>query len=149
MRLLMEVLRTVSFALIIAIVIPFASGVWYNSCGDRIVEQVWLDRIINHLKTIQRNCIDPELWEILDYTIHRYNKISGFDVMICPCFCGDGHKYVGLNAPACPGVTIDPEVMFYPIREGALVLVHESLHDYFPFLGHAYVTPTMQRIEKL
>jgi hypothetical protein len=37
----------------------------------------------------------------------------------------------------------------FPIHDGAMVLVHEALHDYWPCFGHAHVDPMMERIEKL
>jgi hypothetical protein len=40
-------------------------------------------------------------------------------------------------------------VLFYPVHEGAMVLVHEATHDYWPCWGHSYVTPTMKRMEVL
>ncbi|MFA5344709.1 MAG: hypothetical protein WC315_00305 [Candidatus Omnitrophota bacterium] len=146
----LHVIKLLLIAIAIEVALPFAGGIWYSNCGERYVEQVWLDRAIFHLKILRRRCTDPELISVLDYTINRYHHVGGFDVMVAPCFSpGRDYKIIGLNQPYCPGVTIDPEVMFYPIHEGALVLVHEALHDYFPYWGHSHVTPIMKRIEAL
>jgi hypothetical protein len=128
---------------------PFVDGLRYSCCGQRIDEQQWLDNAIKDLKLTEVCCNDPELKAVLSYTIKRYNKIGGWDVAIMPCPSTSSIECAGLNNPFCPGVTIDPSVMSLPIHQGALVLVHESLHDYFPYFGHSHVTPIMNRLEAL
>lgn len=150
LRAVVRVIKLLLLALSIEIALPFVGGVWYSNCGERYIEQRWLDSVILHLQGLRSRCNDPELQGILDYTINRYNKIGGFDVMVAPCFSpSHEYKFIGLNQPFCPGITIDTEVLFYPIHEGAMIVVHEALHDYWPCWGHSYVTPTMKRIEAL
>ena len=92
----------------------------------------------------------PDLQGVLDYTIRRYNHIGAWDVMVLPLSCPEpGCKVLGINCPWCPGVTLDPEVLSYPIHEGALILVHEALHDYWPYFGHAHVNPRIEKLEAM
>ena len=127
---------------------PYVGGVYYYCCGDRPAEQIWLDRAILHLRILRGFTDDQELKAILTYTIERYNKIGAWDVMILPLIStAPGAKVIGCNFPWCPGVTLDPEVLHYPIAVGSLVLVHESLHD--TYLGHDIINPLMERIERI
>jgi hypothetical protein len=146
----LRVIKLLFLAISIEIAIPFVGGVWYSNCGERPVEQQWLDAAIRHLVVLRDRCTDPELKGVIDYTIKRYNKIGGFDVMVAPCFSPSReHKFIGLNQSFCPGITIDTEVLFEPIHYGATILVHEALHDYWPCWGHAHVTPIMKKFEAL
>jgi hypothetical protein len=86
----------------------------------------------------------------LDYTIRRYNRIGPFDVAVSRCVSLDPRcRVVGVNNPFCPGVTLDMEVLTYPIHDGAMVLVHEALHDYWPCFGHKHVTPREKALHQL
>ena len=141
-RIMYTVLAVVCFQFFI----PFIGGVYYACCGDRFYEQVWLDRVILHLKVERATCRDPEIREVLDYTIQRYNRIGAWDVMIMPlaCLSFEG-KVIGCNIPYCPGLTLDPEVMHYGIHTGAMVLVHESMHDGL-FNCHPFIDAKMKRV---
>jgi hypothetical protein len=131
----------------------YVGGIYYSFCGDRPFEQRHLDGCIYYLTVLRNRCNDPELQGILDYTITRYHKVGPWDVMFIPLsnplFAGPEYKTLGYNCPWCPGVTLDTDLLLRPVREGALVLVHEALHDYWPYLGHSYVDPVMKRIEAL
>jgi hypothetical protein len=142
--------RGIVFGLLLYLVAPALAGTWYTGCGDRYTEQLWLNRAVRHLKVLRLRCTDPDLQGVLDYTIHRYNRIGAWDVMVLPLSCPEpGCKVLGINCPWCPGVTLDPEVLSYPIHEGALILVHEALHDYWPYFGHAHVDPRIEKLEAL
>jgi hypothetical protein len=146
-----KLIRATLIALLLSILphflVPVAGGLWYAGCGDRYVEQEWLDRAVSHLKVLRAHCGDPDLQNVLDYAITRYHKIGAWDVMVMPLAnINPKWKTVGCNFPFVPGITIDPEVMSYDIHEGAMVLAHESLHDWFPYFFHYHVT---HRIEKL
>ena len=54
-----------------------------------------------------------------------------------------------MNWPLCPGICLDYETLNMPLHEGSLVLVHESLHDWWPCLGHSQVTPRIEKLERL
>lgn len=128
---------------------PYVDGVRYSMCGVRDYEQQWLDNAIEDLKRTRTRCFEPDLQQVLDYAIARYNKLGAWDVAIMPCPSLEGIEYIGLNDPICPGITLDPIIMTWPLHQGALVIVHESLHDYFPYIGHDHVYPIMARIEAL
>jgi len=128
---------------------PFLGGLWYSQCGERKYEQEWLNRVIQRLEVLEARCTDQKLRGIIQYTTKRYNKIGGFDVMVVPCFSADGKEYIGLNQPFCPGITIDPKVLRYPVNFGAMLLVHEAMHDYWPCWGHAHVDPVMESFDIL
>lgn len=145
---LVRLIKLLVWILIIELAIPFAIGIWYSNCHNHKTEQVWLDQVIRHLCILRERCDDPELKNVLDYTIYRYNRIGGFDVMVLPCFSPPGYESVGLNDPLCPGVTIDPEVLTYSIHSGSMVLVHEACHDYWPYY-HPFVDSLTDRVKKL
>jgi hypothetical protein len=136
------------FGFLVCLASPFTGGCWYSFCGDRF-EQEWLDKAIQHIQVLKNNCPDPELRGVLEYTITRYSRVGAWDVMVLPLAnCWKGWKTLGCNCPWCPGITLDPEVLDYPSHEGALVLVHEAAHDYYPYF-HPLVNPLMDKIEKL
>lgn len=140
----LRILRYVLLGAFIGVIMPaYIGGVYYSMCGDHYEEQVYLDRCIAHLKDMRAICDDPDLQGILDYTIRRYNKIGPWDVMIFPLTVVPrvGGKAVGCNDPFCPGMTLDPMVLLESPEFGALVIVHEAMHDYWPYYGHAHVTP--------
>jgi hypothetical protein len=97
-------------------------------------------------------CVDPDLCDILDYTIQRYHRIGGFDVAVMPCFTpddSDGGYVIGINMPTCPGMCIDPKVLNYPIEIGAMVVVHEAMHDYRPWWGHNHINERERKLYDL
>jgi hypothetical protein len=131
------------------VVIYLALGPFYLvcfPCGGEY-EQRWLDQAIAHLRDVREVCDDPDLCEVLDYTMARYHKVGRFNVQmqwcvrLAPC-----QAFLGYNAPWAPGLTLDYRVTEMPIEEGSLILVHEALHDYYPCFGHAHVTPRIARL---
>lgn len=147
---MLRFLRNVILAIAFWLAVPYAVGVlsYYTTFGG-VVEQVWLGRAIGHLKALRARCNDRDLQGVLDYTIQRYNRIGPFDVAVTRIPQWRSGYVIGCNNPLVPGITLDIGVLTYPIHEGAMVLVHEALHDYWPCVGHAHVTPVMERIEKL
>lgn len=118
--------------------------------GGGAPEQLWLDNAINHLKWIKVDCQDEELNAVIDYTIKRYNKIGPFDVAISRCdwYPMPYGKILGMNNPLVPGITLDISVLIdYDLHTGAGILLHEALHDYYPYLGHSYVDPMIAKME--
>jgi hypothetical protein len=132
-------------------IVPVSTGVWYNQCGERWMEQERLDKVITHLIQLRQRCPDSELRGVLSYTIARYNRIGGFDVMVIPCWTLKADtRCAGMNHPFCPGITIDPEMLMgWSVQEAATILVHEALHDYFPYAGHTHIDPIMKKMERL
>ena len=76
------------------------------------------------------DCDDPERQGAIAYTLGRYDRLGSFDVSV---FHAPG--CAGVNAPWCPGITIDPEFFDHPEILADLIL-HEAMHDYPPYLGH-------------
>lgn len=121
---------------------PYMGGVYYSMCGNREDEQAYLDKCIGHLKLMRVHCDDLDLQDILDYTTHRYCRVGAWDVMFMPAndpVIGRDGTVLGCNCPWCPGITIDTRCLLLPPEETALIMVHEALHDYYPYLGHAHI----------
>jgi hypothetical protein len=144
-----------TLGLCITVLFPYACGllsygVTYSGCT---AEQEWLDEATLYLRALECRAKDPQVKEVLHYTVTRYNTIGPFDVAISRCnwiLCVPPGAYViGINTPTCPGLTLDAEVLSMPVEVGALVLVHEAMHDYYPYFGHSHVTPVMAKVEKL
>lgn len=142
-RLMWLACKTLIAALVVQWSLPFVSGLYYATCGDRADEQAYLDRCIAHLQKIRAVSTDPNLNGVLDYTIARYSRVGSWDVMVMPLasglFSSPDDKAIGMNCPWCPGVTLDPCLLTWAPEDTALVLVHEALHDYWPCFGHAHV----------
>ncbi|MEN6367647.1 MAG: hypothetical protein ABFC88_12605 [Thermoguttaceae bacterium] len=134
--------------------IPYIVGVWYSMTSDRYYEQQWLNRAIAHCKAMRAATNDPDLQDILDYTIRRYNKIGGWNVEVMPCFTPpdllfrDVHV-IGINCPNCPGITLDPDVLRMPLEDGTIVLIHEAMHDYWPYWGHGHISDRERKFFEL
>ena len=45
----------------------------------------------------------------------------------------------GYNMPNCPGMTIDEEVPHLGLKYGAMVVVHEAMHDLPPYFFHTHI----------
>jgi len=87
---------------------------------------------------------------VFSYAMQRYHRIGPFDVAVSRCDCLPfQHNVIGVNAPWVPGITLDIDVLLMPVPEGSMILVHESLHDYYPYFGHGHVDPIMSRLEAL
>jgi hypothetical protein len=137
-------------AVVIAFLLPYAGGtLGYSTNFGGVVEQLWLDQAIDYLTYLREDCPDEELCGILDYTISRYHKIGPFDVAVSRCdYYPFYEKTLGVNNPLCPGVTLDIDTLTdYTLHDGAMILVHEALHDYPPYLGHSYVYPMLDKLE--
>ena len=126
----------------VGLLLWFTPSIYYNFCGERVVEQEWLDQVITHLATLSSN--DPEVQAVLNHAVTRYNQIGPFDVMVLPLL----NPGIGVNVPFSPGLVLDPVVMDLPIHIGALILAHEAGHDFYPYL-HPFVDPLMNKIEAL
>jgi hypothetical protein len=103
--------------------------------GGGVTEQYRLDRVIHHLKVASAVCDDEEMKDVIDYTIRRYNKVGPFNVR----FVQLDEQTLGINVPWCPGVTLDDSLFDYGEVEVARVLVHEAMHDCFPYMGHTHI----------
>lgn len=87
-------------------------------------------KAIRILQLEHKLCENPERKEVIAYALKRYNKLGRFDVSIFHvAFCA------GINAPWCPGITIDPKFIDNP-HTFAMLILHEAAHDYYPYLGH-------------
>jgi len=149
-----KVLWLVALSLILLFIFSFWGVVYYYPDPGGAKEQAWLDKAISHLREVARiSHNDPELCNALCYTIVRYDRIGRLDVAFRSLRWVNTHQIdnetwsvvMGQNDPKLPGLILDPDVMTYPIHKGAGVLLHEALHDYWPYYGHAHVTPIMNR----
>lgn len=145
--------RVVLYAILITAVmlnaLPFIGGLYYMTTGSHPAEQEWLDDAIAHLKVLKTRTNDLDLQNVLDYCVKRYHKIGAWDVAVMPLPSVPGDKTLGSNWPLCPGICLDYETRNMPLHEGSLVLVHESLHDWWPCWGHSQVTPRIEKLERL
>ncbi len=143
-----NIVKGFCFSIVFWLLLPFIGGAYYSFTGDHAPEQKWLDRAIDHLRVMRSSCTDLDLKDILDYTIQRYNKIGAWNVIVIP-LVDNNNKTLGCNCPWAPGVTLDPDTLRLPIEESAVVLVHEALHDYWPFFGHGHITAREEKLEEL
>lgn len=152
---MLRFLRSVLLGIVIANLTPYALAfASYGTTFGGVVEQAWLDRAIAHLRVLRSRCDDADLQGVLDYAIRRYNRIGPFDVAVSRCVhpltsLYPDYRVIGVNNPLVPGLTLDIEVLSYPIHDGAMVLVHEALHDYWPCVGHSQIDPRMEKLERL
>jgi hypothetical protein len=143
-RYLRFVRKEVALTTLGLLLFPYLVSAYYACSGERYVEQMWLDRILAHVRTIK----DPELQPLIAYTLKRYSTIGAFDVMIMPCIKTPTAQYVGANVPYCPGLTIDPQVMDWGPHDGAKVLLHEAAHDFFPYF-HPIINNLTDQVDGL
>jgi hypothetical protein len=129
----------------------YGGGVWYSLCGNHAYEQSWLNQAIAHVKLLRAHCDDPDLTRILDYTLARYHRVGAWDVMFAPCIGGlhPGYKTIGVNCPHCPGLTLDTELLSWDADDGALILIHEAMHDFYPYYGHGHITWREEKLGNL
>jgi len=107
-------------------------------------DQRKLDCIVAKIERLEAACDDPELKDVLNYTARRYNRIERGGVAIHPMrFCA------GVNIPWCPGVTIDAECWGYCVNTVLVILVHEAMHDYWPYFGHGHITELERKLERI
>jgi len=143
--------RGVLLGMLIALIPGYLFGViGYGSTYSGIAEQMWLDDCIAHVHYLRANCDDPDLQDVLDYTIQRYNRIGPFDIAVCRLWqMPFKTPAIACNNPLIPGMSVDIEVLTFPIHDGAMIVIHEALHDYFPFAGHSHITPREEKLEEL
>ena len=139
-------LGCVVIAVAIVLAQPFIGGVYYSLCGDHADEQDYLDLCISRLKVLRAHTADPDLQDVLDYAIRRYHKVGAWDVIFCPL---TGNRVIGCNCPWCPGITLDDSLLLGEPEDAALTIAHEAMHDYFPYFGHAHVTPRENKLKEL
>lgn len=151
MKTILRLLRAAILGVLISMFLCYLFGViGYGSSYGGIVEQLWLDKCIKHLQMLRINCDDPDLQDVLDYTIQRYNKIGPFDVAVRRIWQSPiGAHVIACNNPLIPGLSVDIDVLKYPIHDGAIIVVHEALHDYYPCVGHSHITPREEKLEQL
>ena len=150
-RVLVSLLMCLSIAIGVHIALPVSGGVYYSLCGKHIEEQEFLDKCIIHLELCRAYCDDDDLCGVLDYTIRRYGKVGAWDVMFMPLIdiSPPGYHVVGCNAPWVPGITLDTCTLRWTPAEAAMVVAHEAMHDYYPYLGHAHITPREHKLWKV
>ncbi len=146
---LFQFIRGVILGICVALFFGYAAGyLGYGTQFGGYWEQMWLDRAVIHLETLRQDCPDPELCGVLDYTINRYHKIGPFNVAVSRCdWYPLQSRVLGMNNPLVPGMTLDLDVLMLPLHDGAMILVHEALHDYYPYVGHSHVDPIMAKLE--
>jgi hypothetical protein len=119
---------------------PYVGGLHYSLCGNHTFEQRVLDDAVAHVRAMRANCDDPDLAGILDYVLARYTRAGAWDVMFAPCIgVYPDAKTIGVNVPNCPGLTLDCELLTWAPEDVALVLIHEAMHDYYPYYGHDHI----------
>jgi len=154
-RFVRDVLIGVVVGLFCIHVLPaYLSGLYYAQTGEHYEEQQYLDQCIVHLEMMRAFCDDPDLNGVLDYATRRYSRIGPWDVMIFPlagpnALLPKDWKVVGCNVPWCPGITLDPSLLLESPEETALVIAHEAMHDYWPYYGHAHITPRERKLRVL
>jgi hypothetical protein len=143
-------LRVVFYAACVYLLLPFIGGLYYTQCGDRCVEQAWLNKVIAHCREMRIATTDPDLRRVLGYVMTRYNRIGPWDVMIAPLITTRKGSYtVGMNQPWCPGITLDSEVLTWSPEDGAVLVAHEALHDFRPFFGHKHINDRERKLYEL
>ncbi len=104
-------------------------------------EQVWLNHAISYLREIRDIC--PKnllLYDRLTYTIENYNKVGVFNVSFQNI---SSIGLVGYNDPYIPGIVVNERLLNTPIHYGAGIVLHEALHDWFPYYGHDHIDNIM------
>lgn len=149
---LLKIGRSMLIGLYLGLFAPaYLGGAWYSLCGQHEFEQTWHDKAVAHVRLLRAHCEDPDLAAVLDYTLTRYSKVGAWDVMYAPCVgvYRDGSKTVGINVPHCPGLTLDTELFRWSPDDVALVLIHEVLHDWWPYYGHGHINEREARLRAL
>lgn len=153
---IIQLFKGFCYGICLVLITPFFFGVlaYGTGGGGGITEQQWLDRAQTLIQYWDANTTDPEIHAALRHAIKRYTRIGPFDVFVTRCswcWCDQDHWTAGINAPWCPGITLDLDTLYLlPLDDGAGVLVHEGMHDLYPwFNGHSYIRPIDRKIEKL
>lgn len=143
-------IRAAILGFIVGLIPGYLFGfIGYGSSYGGITEQLWLDKCIEHAQLLRANCNDPDLQGILDYTIQRYNRIGPFDVAVTRLWQPFGPTAIAINSPLIPGISVDIEVLKFSIHDGAMVIIHEAMHDCRPYFGHNHITSREEKLEKL
>lgn len=155
-KLFHNVILSVIVVILLITVLPACCGyLSHLTTFGGAYEQLWLDHVIRHLRILRHDCRDDqELFDVLDYTIQRYHRIGPFDVAVTRCdwypFKDKDTVILGYNNPLIYGITIDIQTISeLTTHAGAMIVVHEALHDYFPYGGHSHVYPVLDRMEKV
>lgn len=147
----LRLLRAVILGVLLSVIPGYLFGIiGYGSTYGGIVEQIWLDKCIIHLQILRANCDDSDLQGMLDYTIQRYNKIGPFDVVVTRLWHWPfTQQAIACNNPLIPGISVDIEVLKWSVHDGAMIVAHEAMHDYYPYAGHSHITPREEKLEQL
>ncbi len=113
-------------------VIPYASNLLP---GGGEVAQAWLDDEIAYIELRIPHCKTLKMREAFQYTVDHYRRVGPFGVRVMQL---PDHVH-GYNHPLCPGITIDEEVPHMGRKYGAMVLIHEAMHNFPPYLGHFHI----------
>jgi hypothetical protein len=97
-------------------------------------DQMQLDRVIARVERLEAVTENHKLKEVLAYTAHNLNQVDRFTVRILPL-----PFYAGMNIPWTPGVTLNREDWERCDDLVLLLLVHEAMHDFPPYLGHWHI----------
>lgn len=139
----LDFIKCVLAAVLIFLLTPFVC--WLLPPSTNSNDNIALCRAIQTLKDVRiHEPISNELSVAIDYTVDRYTSIGRMSVNVrwLP-------EYVaGVNAPWCPGMTLNSDVWGESVFVDAELLLHEAMHDYPPYLGHAHVYPITQEFEQ-
>lgn len=113
-------------------IIPYASNLLPGG-GEEA--QRWLDAEIAYIECCIPDCDNTRMKEVFQYTVDYYRCIGPFNVRVMQL---PDHIH-GYNHPFCPGITIDEEVPHMSRKYGAKILIHEAMHDFFPYFGHFHI----------
>jgi hypothetical protein len=127
--------RVVFVSLLVIFLLPFA---WMIPPAGTSTDQARLDRLVAEIRCLEQQCNEQKLKQVLGYTADRYNQIGRFGVRILPI-----PLMSGVNVPWCPGLTISPEAWTYDDKIVIQILVHEAMHDYYPYFGHYHMWGTV------
>jgi len=116
---------------LILFLLPFISLVLPN--GNTPKNQARLDTIMARVDRLAAACHEQKLKDLLVYTSQRYRTLGPFGVRIQSLRLFNA---AGVNFPWVPGLIIDSEFWQYPDSVVLVIIVHEALHDYYPWGGH-------------
>jgi hypothetical protein len=138
----MQLLKCCLVAVTIFLLAPFVYGLLPPSTNSR--DGIALSEAIQVLNDVREHSpISSGLAAAIDYTVARYSHIGRTAVTVRwqPAYVA------GVNAPWCPGITLNKSVWGRSSFVDAELLLHEALHDYPPYFGHAHVMPLTDEFE--
>ncbi len=129
-----RVIRIVAGVIIGLAFLPL--GMYIPSPGTD-ADCVKLDRLVGTMEEMQRDCKNPELRDLLEFTSQQYRYISRWSVRIVDY--GD-LDIAGINWPHLPGMTLD-RWCWDECDDNTLIglMLHEAMHDYYPYFGHDHM----------